>query len=266
MRLAMDRRNSPLIPAGALRPGPLSGALSARPDVMVVSHERSGTHFLINALTRAYDYSERFLDFDQSSLNINYFEPRAIAKTMAEVANRRSSAIIKSHHTAEFFDGVLDEVLKRTVVFYIHRDPVDVMISLWRFVNRWRWREGPRRKNALEFAASQPEGQMLRYQMLQQSSMLHRWAHHVDGWTAAAEGRERIQVVRFDQLKGGYEQTVAHFGGLLGRRSGSLTLPSRNANVIQGAPVDRLEQPDRDALCALALAEVGDTMRRHGYA
>lgn len=262
----MDRRISPLISAGALRLGPAPGALSTRPDILVVSHERSGTHFLINALTRAYDYSEHFLDFDQRALNINYFEPRAIAKTMAEVANRRSSAIIKSHHTAEFFDGILDEVLKKTVVFYIHRDPVDVMISLWRFINRWQWREGPRRKNALEFTASQPEGQMLRYQMVQQSSMLHRWAHHVDGWTAAAEGRERIHVVRFDQLKEGYEQTVANFGGLLGRRTGSLTQPGRNANVIHGAPVDRLEEPDRDALRRLASAEVGDTMRRHGYA
>ena len=58
---------------------------------MVISHERSGTHFLINALTRAYDYPERFLDFDQSSLNINYFAPQTIASTVAELAKRRSS-------------------------------------------------------------------------------------------------------------------------------------------------------------------------------
>ena len=266
MRHAMNRRNSPLIPAGALRPGPVPGALAARPDVLVVSHERSGTHFLINALTRAYDYPERFLDFDQSSLNINYFAPQAIASTVAEVAKRRSSAILKSHHAVDFFDGILDEVLKKTTIFYIHRDPVDVMISLWRFINHWGWREGPKRTTALEFAASQPEGQMLRYQMLQQKSMLHRWAYHVDGWTAAAQGRDRIRVVRFDQMKSRYEQTVADFGGLLGRRSGSLTPPSRNANVIQGAPVDRLERPDTDTLRALALTEVGETMRRQGYA
>jgi Sulfotransferase domain len=262
----MNRRNLPLLPAGALRAGPVPGALAARPDVMVVSHERSGTHFLINALTRAYDYPERFLDFDQSSLNINYFAPQAIASTVAEVAKRRSSAILKSHHAVDFFDGILDEVLKKTTIFYIHRDPVDVMISLWRFINHWGWREGPKRTSALEFAASQPEGQMLRYQMKQQKSMLHRWAQHVDGWTTASTGRERLVVVRFDQLKSRYEQTVADFGGLLGRRSGSLTPPSRNANVIQGAPVDRLERPDRDALRALALAEVGETMRRQGYA
>ena len=263
MRL-MHRRNLPLAPTGALRS--VTGALAARTDVMVISHERSGTHFLINALTRAYDYPERFLDFDQSSLNINYFAPQTIANAVAEVAKRRSSAVIKSHHTADFFDGILNKVLKKTIVFYIHRDPVDVMVSLWRFINHWGWREGPRRESALEFAASAPEGQMLRYQMLQQSNMLHRWAHHVNGWTSAAQGRERVIVVRFDQLKNNYDQTVANFGGLLGRRSGSLAPPSRTANVIHGAPVDRLERPDRDALRALALAEVGETMHRHGYA
>lgn len=233
---------------------------------MVVSHERSGTHFLINALTRAYNYPERFLNFDQGSLNINYFAPQAIATTVDELAKRRSSALIKSHHAVDFFDGILDEVLKKTIVLYIHRDPVDVMISFWRFINHWGWREGPKRSSVREFAASQPEGQMLRYQMLQQRSMLHRWAHHVDGWTAAAQGRERILVVRFDQLKSRYEQTVADFANLLGRRSGTLTPPSPNANVIQGAPVDRLERPDPDALRALALAEVSETMLRHGYA
>jgi hypothetical protein len=170
---------------------------------MVVSHERSGTHFLINALTRAYDYPDRLLDFDQRSLNINYYAPHAIVSTITEVAKRRSSAVLKSHHAVDFFDGILDEVLKKTIIFYIHRDPVDVMISLWRFINHWRWREGPKRASAFEFASSQPEGQMLRYQMLQQRSMLHRWAYHLDGWTAAAQGRERILVVRFDQLKSG---------------------------------------------------------------
>lgn len=262
----MNRRNSPFIPTGALRQGPAPGTLAARPDVMVVSHERSGTHFLINTLTRAYDYPEQLLAFSQGSLNINYFAPQDIAGAIAEVTKRRSSAILKSHHAVDFFDGILDEILKKIVVLYIHRDPVDVTISLWRFINHLRWREGPKRASALEFAASQPEGHMLRYQMLQQKNMLHRWAHHVDGWTAAATGRKHIVVVRFDQLKSKYEQTVANLGGLLGRRSGSLTPPGRNANVIRGAHVDRLELPDREALRTLAVTEVGETMRRHGYA
>ncbi len=56
---------------------------------MVVSHERSGTHFLINAITGAYGYSEHeFLDFDQQSLNINYFLPELVAAALARVATR----------------------------------------------------------------------------------------------------------------------------------------------------------------------------------
>lgn len=234
---------------------------------MVVSHERSGTHFLMNSIAGAYGYPPgQFLDFDQTALNINYFHPSAVAEVLKRASARPTPTVIKSHHAVEFFDGILDEVLAHMPLFYIHRDPVDVMISYWRVVGSWPWHEGPRRMSALEFAAAEPEGMMMRYQQTQARNLLHRWARHVDGWTSAAEGRPRLTVVRYDALKSRYEQTVAAFGDTLGGRSGPLVPPNRNTNVIAGPKSDRLPPPDRDALRALALAEVGDTMRRLGYA
>ena len=255
------------IPVTAINPGLRQAIATPRPDVMIVSHERSGTHFLINSLVAAYGYSlSRFVHFDQMTLPINYFAARSVADVLSKIAARRSSTLIKSHHTAEFFEGVLDEVLKHTAIFYIHRDPVEVMISAWRFMHIWKWHEGPRLARALDFAAAEPEGQMLRYQMKQRRNMLDRWARHVDGWTAAAEGRDCLVVVRFDQLKNNYEQTVSAFANVLGPHSGTLAAPSRHENVIIGPPADRFERPDVGALRALALAEVGDTMKRQGYA
>ena len=234
---------------------------------MVVSHERSGTHFLINSLQRAYDFPVgQLINFDQTTLNINYFEPEAVAEVLAKIVEQHPQSIVKSHHPVEFFDEVLDDVLKHLIVFYIHRDPVDVMISFWRYMHLWSWHEGPRSARAAEFAAAEPEGQMLRYQMRQRRNMLDRWAHHVDGWTMRAEGRSRIFVVRYDQLRNNYEKTISGFSGMLGPRTGSLTPPNRRQNVIPGPPADRFERPDRDALRTVAEAEVGDTMRRLGYA
>ncbi|MEJ0013749.1 MAG: sulfotransferase domain-containing protein [Bauldia sp.] len=240
----------------------------ARPSVLVVSHERSGTHFLMNAIVAAYGYPRGpFLNFDQPQLNINYFDPPAVAAVLEKVGSHATPSVIKSHHAVDFFDGVLDDVLKHVAVFYIHRDPVDVMISFWRLVAACSWHEGPRRPTALEFAAAEPEGMMMRYQQKQTRSLLHRWANHVDGWTEVAKTRGgRLKVVRYDALSSAYERTVVGFDALLGQRTGSLVPPRRELNVVTGVSADALPAPDYAAIRELALAEVGDTMRRHGYA
>jgi hypothetical protein len=239
-----------------------------RPHIIVASHERSGTHFLINAVTRAYAYpAGSLLNFDNQPLNINFFEARRIADTIGEIATRaQSPTILKSHHPVAFFDGVLDEVLAHMPLFYIHRDPVDTMVSFWRFIHTWPWREGPRLADAVAFAAAEPEGRMMRYQVRQYRNLLARWAAHVEGWLAAAAKRPRLVVVRYDALAGAYEETVRGFAPVLGPLSGTLVRPNRFANVVEAAPPETLPPPDREALRALALAEVGDTMRRLGYA
>jgi len=236
-----------------------------RPAVMVVSHERSGTHFLMNAIARGYGYTARpWVDMDHGSMAINFFHPPSIATTLKGLAERRITAIIKSHHTADFFDGVLDRVLERYVVLYIHRDPVEVMVSFWRFMHRWHWHEGPRCSDPLAFASAEPEGQLMRYQRYQRRNMLDRWARHVEGWYQASIERPRLRVVSYAGLRDDYRATLNGFAELLGRQPTDLTRPARNRNVIRGGSVDH--QPDVDALRRLALAEVGETMRLLGYA
>jgi hypothetical protein len=53
------------------------------------------------------------------------------------------------------------------------------------------------------------------------------------------------------------------FAELLGRKPKNLTPPGRDQSVIRGGKVDH--QPDLAALRALALAEVGETMRLLDY-
>ena len=245
-------------------PLPFAVFRERRPAVLVVSHERSGTHFLMNSIARGYGYTARpWVDMDYDSMPINFFHPPAIAGALAALADRRIAAIIKSHHPADFFDGILNRVLKRFVVFYIHRDPVEVMLSFWRFMHRWRWHEGPRRPDPLAFAGAEPEGQLMRYQRYQCRSMLDRWAKHVEGWYRASAGRPRLQLVSYRALRDDYRATLGSFAEVLGRKPANLTPPPRDESVIRGGKVDH--QPDLPALRALALTEVGETMRLLGY-
>jgi hypothetical protein len=105
----------------------------------------------------------------------------------------------------------------------------------------------------------------MRYQRHQTHNLLDRWARHVEGWTAAAATRERLVVVAYEDLNGRYAQTVSALSRRFGRPPVTLKRPSRRAGVVPGAPADSLPEPDRAALRALAISEVGETMRALGY-
>jgi hypothetical protein len=238
-----------------------------RPAVMVVSHERSGTHFLMNSLARGFGYASRpWIDLDYHHLPLNFHYPPSIAAALEMLAAERIASVVKSHHVVNFFDGVLDRVLDRIVIFYIHRDPVDVMLSFWRFIHRWQWHEGPKCVDPVAFAAAQPEGQLMRYQTHQCRNMLDRWGKHVMGWHEAAQYRPRLRLVPYAALRDNYGTTISSFSDLLGRSATDLTSPSPNDNVIKGAELPGQKPPDIDALKSLALRECGGAMRTLGYA
>ncbi len=76
-----------------------------RPNAIVVSHERSGTHFLINSLAACYGYiNDPYIDLDRNAININYYDPAAVGEVLLRIGQGRSLAnLVKSHHQAGFF-------------------------------------------------------------------------------------------------------------------------------------------------------------------
>lgn len=235
---------------------------------MVVSHERSGTHFLMNALSYGYGYtSDPWIDLDQHAININYFHPPAIADALAAQAGNPLQRVVKSHHAAEFFTGQLDRIGQDYVIFYIYRHPAAVMESLWRHLNAIAWNEGPKRTDPLALAKAEPSGQMMRYQTRQYPSLLARWAAHVEGWLDAAEANPRIVPVRYEDLDNHYDETIDGFGGRLGRPPMTPRLrPPRDAGVIAMGGEQTPVGPDISAdLRAFCRSEAGALMARLGY-
>jgi hypothetical protein len=236
-----------------------------RPSALVVGHERSGNHFLMNTLARAYGYiAEPWFNIDLFPHPINYYLPDSLLKLLMDAGNRRIANVGKSHHAIEFFAPILKTLQQRYVIFYVHRDPADVMLSFWRYIDRWNWREGPRRSSPVDFALAEPEGQMLRYQMHQRRNLLDRWAAHVNGWIAAAENQPRMVVVAYRDLRDNYAETVQRFARVLGEKPRDLSPPSRTRNVIAGTERPVTER-DRMALRQVVASEVGATMVKLGY-
>jgi hypothetical protein len=241
-----------------------------RPAVMVVSHERSGTHFLMNSLASCYEYvSTPWIDFDRPTFNVNYFYPPEVRDVLLALADRPMANVVKSHHCVEFFAGELERITDRYVVFVICRDPAAVMASFWRFIHQWSWTEGPKTLDAGGFAAAEPCGRLMRYQMRQHRDMLRRWSAHAEGWLAAAQKSPRVVIVRYEDLDSNYETTIRGFAKHLGRPPASIIRPARDYNVIPGGsrdPTGRGSVTDLAALRQLCRERVGPTMTKLGYA
>lgn len=240
-----------------------------RPAVLVVAHERSGTHFLMNTLATCYGYiSQPWIDFDQTHLKINFYSPRRACDELLSLVAGSHTRLVKSHHQAGFFASELSRLTEHFVIFYVCRNPVDVMLSYWRFMHRWPWFEGPKVADPLTFARSEPCGFMMRYQLRQHPNLMLRWAAHVEGWLDAATAHPRVLAVRYEDLDARFEEVVQGFAGTLGRPPQALVRPPRGVNTVPGGPEDPSGQgipPDVEALRELCRATVGPTMTRLGY-
>lgn len=250
-------------------PNDLPVFLHDRPAVMVVSHERSGTHFLMNSLAACYGYvSNPWFNLDSQAVTINFFHPPSVCEYLLQFAALPVATIMKSHHQAEFFGDELGRITPRLVIFMIHRDPVDVLVSLWRFLHNWPWFEGPKFDDPLAFACAEPCGNMMRYQTRQYPTMMHRWAAHVEGWLTATSVSPRVVPVRYGDLLDRYEDTLRSFSSVLQSQPISLSRPARDASVVPGGaddPTGRGRMPDKEALRQLCREAVGETMARLGY-
>lgn len=244
-------------------------ARKPRPPVLVVGHERSGTHFLMNTLAACYGYvSQPWINFDCNPFSINFYSPSAVREQLFAVAAGSTTQLVKSHHQAGFFAGELHRLAQQYVFFYVCRNPVDVLLSYWRFLHRWPWFEGPKLADPLAFAQAQPCGAMMRYQLRQHPNLMLRWSAHIDGWLEAAAVERRVLLVRYEDLDAHFEEVVRGFSWILERSPQAIVRPARDVNVIPGGPDDpsgRGLTPNVETLSELCRANVGATMMRLGY-
>jgi len=238
------------------------------PTIMIASHERSGTHFLMNSMARAFGYvSENWIDLDWHKVPINFFAERAITQLMAQFKGQRLANPFKSHHQADFFAPVIENVTQSMTILYIHRRPWEVMQSTCRLLNKLEWREGPKCKSPSELMRAQPQGHMMRYQMTQHPSMLHRWQAHVSGWLELCERHDKIVVVPYERLRDDYASVMTELAEqVVGMTPQELTPPDKIHNVVQpreaGEDDSILSEEDAGFIDDVA----GDLMQKLGYA
>ena len=194
----------------------LSGSEKVNLPLMVCSHERSGTHFVMNSISKCTEYTANpFLNFDYSPLGslINFFSEESIKIFLNSLKNIKyndsinycTNSIIKSHFPLTLLGNDAKNLCK---VIYIYRNPEEVFISYWKFLHRWNWMEGPKLSSPLELIKSNPKGQSQRYQIENYINYFERWASHIINAENTARNSSNIVLVNYSELKNNFETTV----------------------------------------------------------
>lgn len=184
-------------------------------NVIVASHERSGTHFMINTLVRNFGFDRRWIDSDITSGADFYISShfRVFLDCMARANHGR---VVKEHHDVAFLEPLFDVLRERFVVLYVYRNPADVMCSFWRYINSTERREGPHAPTPGALMRMPPSAGMLRYQMQQHATILERWRAHVDAWTTRGVEQAGVVAIGYEELSLDFDRTVARIAARLG--------------------------------------------------
>ena len=233
---------------------------------MVVSHERSGTHFLMNTLDNNFQYISRpWINFD-FELGINFHSAKTILNFFHKLHDKPILNIVKSHHHFYFFDKIIPYLSKQFHIFYIFRDPRDTMVSFFKLINHFQWDEGPKTATVGDFIRAQPRGGIMRYQKEQSPDMLSRWQDHVEAWYNYAQKNDSIHLVKYRDLNLKFEDTVQKIGKIIDQKVEKIKRPGLKENVIHkgkghvGGYNKYLSEDDNQYV----LDQVGSTLEKLG--
>lgn len=216
-------------------------------QLMVCSHERSGTHFAMNTIDRATHYcSNPWLNYDLHPLGakINFFSPESANKFITELSSLKvnntsacNASIIKSHYPISHLGTYAGQLPLK--IIYIWRDPVETIASLWKFMHRWSWNEGPKTDTPIELATARPAGQSQRYQKANYKDYFERWAAHVIDGITHCEKNPKAQSISYKQLLASHTKTTIKLCHDLNiEMIQNPLLPRKSENTIKGADLE----------------------------
>lgn len=227
-------------------------AKSARPKVLVVSHERSGTHFLMNTLALNFGYvTSPWLNVD-FELGLNFFSPMTFESFFNTLKSHWVLNVAKSHHEYGFYQSWLADLRDEFRILYIVRDPLDVMQSYHKFLRAMAWFEGPKVDSLEQFLWTEPAGAMTRFQHQTATDMVHRWCNHVTSWIRGGLelGPKMFKLVHYSNLDSHFAKTVQDISAFLDiSPEGSIQRPDRQTNVVMPNQDSVLQAVDLSPEC-----------------
>jgi hypothetical protein len=176
--------------------------------IIVITHERSGTHMLINIINHdnlGKYYSVGYMDRSSKKTIENYLYHVEKDIYMGKYMN---NTILKSHHQVNFFNNIIDDFLNDYKVIYLKRDIKDVLVSYYRFLNDKGNKQPldnfPPFKEWIFMNPLHVGNDILGYNdfpdphvIIQPRDYVHRWLIHVNGWSRY---RDKILFLNYEDI------------------------------------------------------------------
>jgi hypothetical protein len=174
----------------------------------VISHERSGTHYLINTILKncidiktLHNIGEWFGPYDNHTRRFNHINE--VNKSISSM-----KGIIKSHCDVKLFQSRYVAL----PVIYVVRDPRDVIVSWWHYLNNdLYYKYNPNvpdlRCPSISEFIRRPVSDFLRFCYSLRgafTNVIERWASHVAGWDKA----DHVLIVRYEHLQLDFNKTI----------------------------------------------------------
>jgi hypothetical protein len=203
--------------------------------ILVVSHERSGTHFLINTIAKNFGYDNYQIETTaRDALNASKEEVEQYKSQVRAMITKNfqsnTKRIFKSHHQYDFFREYISEVFRHFHIFYIVRDVRDVLTSCFFYFNGAATKAFPKPKTVKELAFDIKPYKFSfdgAYSLVKSEDFVGRWIRHVSDWTSSG-----ACVITYEDLKTNFERVLNQISRELGRKALSAHVPTLRDRAV----------------------------------
>ncbi|WP_234571541.1 sulfotransferase domain-containing protein [Rhodohalobacter sp. 614A] len=179
-------------------------------NILINSHRRSGTHFLIDSIRANVQdawFPNHFLlpaDFNIGSL---FGKDEKVYKIFKKYLNEDRPVIIKSHllpeemnieNPKDKFEQLIKDTFQQSKKIYIYRNGKDTLVSLYHFL-----KPGVDFHNFLE-TKNDHIIRKIRTEQAYDENRVRYWGYHVEEWKKV----EDVCILKFEDLKNNYTEAI----------------------------------------------------------
>jgi Sulfotransferase domain len=215
--------------------------------IIVVSFQRSGTHFLINSLaTNFAEIEDGWIDVVHGRENkwVKGVTPQNLKDKIREQILEsyyadKSRKCLKTHYQAYFLERYLDQIVEKYDIFYMIRDPRDVMVACYNYYNNTDFERFIKEPDFSKFLRRplwdvQTETQAFSYSFVKPRNIIDKWTKHVSSWLPYKD--KGVTFIRFRDLKLHPERTFHYIASRSGQKL--------NEEIVQVTVDDKRYRPD----------------------
>jgi hypothetical protein len=208
--------------------------------IIVITHERSGTHLLINCIN--YTNNGQFYTIGYTTNKNDYNLKGYSHTTYKDVMSNAyiPNSVSKSHHQVEFMNDYLDFLFNKYKVIYVKRNLLDVLTSYYKFIPSPDQNDFP---SIEEWIFSKPDDIGRKYLqpyapdphiIVEPKNYVHRWYLHTSGWL---KYRNQMLVVNYEDMLLDYRNQKQKIEDYTGRKIATKVPDVKDKSLPNFGPV-----------------------------